>query len=47
MPNTLIKKDVIKDFKKGLTTKDLIKKYDLAKSTINRWLRPIRQNTAH
>ncbi len=47
MPNTLIKKDVIKDFKKGLTTKDLIKKYGLAKSTINRWLRPIRQNIAH
>lgn len=47
MPNTLIKKDVIKDFKKGLTTKDLIEKYGLAKSTINRWLRPIRQNIAH
>ena len=47
MPNTLIKKDVIKDFKKGLTTNDLIKKHDLAKSTVNRWLRPIRQNIAH
>lgn len=47
MPNTRIKKDVIRDFKKGLTTNDLIDKYDLAKSTINRWLRPIRENIAH
>lgn len=47
MPNTKIKKDVIRDFKKGLTTNDLIEKYGLAKSTINRWLRPIRENIAH
>ena len=47
MPNALIKKDVIKDFKKGLTTNDLIEKYGLAKSTINDWLRPVRQNVEH
>ncbi len=47
MLNSKIKKEVIRNFKNGLSTKDLIKKYGLAKSTINDWLRPIREDIAH
>lgn len=37
-----LKKKIIKEFKKGKTTNDLIKKYNLPKSTINDWLRNVR-----
>ncbi|HOF43223.1 MAG TPA: IS3 family transposase [Bacilli bacterium] len=47
MANTKIKKQVIRDFKNGLSTNDLISKYGFSKSTINEWLRPVRLNIEH
>ncbi len=47
MANTKIKKQVIRDFKNGLSTNDLIIKYGFSKSTINEWLRPVRLNIEH
>lgn len=47
MANTKIKKLVIRDFKNGLSTNDLISKYGFSKSTINEWLRPVRLNIEH
>lgn len=41
MANTKIKKQVIRDFKNGLSTNDLISKYGFSKSTINEWIRPV------
>ncbi|MCK9492791.1 MAG: IS3 family transposase [Acholeplasmataceae bacterium] len=47
MANTKIKKQVIRDFKNGLSTNDLISKYGFSKSTINEWVRPVRLNIEH
>lgn len=47
MANTKIKKQVIRDFKNGLSTNDLISKYGFSKSTINEWIRPVRLNIEH
>ena len=37
-----LKKKIIKEFKKGETTNNLVKKYNIPKSTVNDWLRNVR-----
>ena len=42
MNNINIRLNIIKDFKVGFTTKELMDKYGFSKTTINDWLRPTR-----